>query len=165
MECRDTRDLISEYLDGALDDGPRAEVEAHLGGCASCAADAAELRKTWQLLERAPGLEPPPGFKERVWARIAETESMAARVEKPVPGWRWLWVPVGSMAAVLLAVTVWLLAPGNGTLSEDQRAEAELVANLDFLEQQELLAEMELLEDFDLLLNLDAMPGADQGEG
>ena len=43
MTCEDTRDLHA-YVDGELDLVGSLEVEAHLGGCAECASEQANLR-------------------------------------------------------------------------------------------------------------------------
>ncbi len=36
MRCWQARSQVSDYLDGDLDPGPAAALEAHLGGCATC---------------------------------------------------------------------------------------------------------------------------------
>jgi anti-sigma factor RsiW len=36
IRCRDLVELVTEYLEGALDDDRRAAVEAHLADCEGC---------------------------------------------------------------------------------------------------------------------------------
>ncbi len=52
--CLDTEERLSDYLDGLLAADERAEMEAHLAGCAACPALVAEVRS---LSERLPRLE------------------------------------------------------------------------------------------------------------
>jgi len=46
LACRDVVELLSDYLDGALDPGTRAHVEAHLSGCDGCTMVLDQLRET-----------------------------------------------------------------------------------------------------------------------
>src|SRR2546428_12798910 len=60
-------DRLSECLDGTLAVGERAALEAHLAGCAACAATVEELRR---VVARARALDDrPPGAD--LWPKIA----------------------------------------------------------------------------------------------
>src|SRR3989442_12261605 len=60
-------DRLSESLDGTLAVGERAALEAHLAGCAACAATLEELRR---VVARARALDDrPPGAD--LWPKIA----------------------------------------------------------------------------------------------
>src|SRR3989442_14258264 len=61
-------DRLSEYLDGTLSGSERAALEAHLAGCAACAATLDELRR---VVTRARGLEDRPPAAD-LWPGIAE---------------------------------------------------------------------------------------------
>ena len=61
-------DRLSEYLDGEIEPGERAAVEAHLRGCRECARVLEELR---QVVDRAQGLVPAPPRAD-LWSGIAE---------------------------------------------------------------------------------------------
>jgi anti-sigma factor RsiW len=52
IECRQVVELITDYLEGALDDAAQAEVEAHLALCPACAEYLTQMRTTLQLLGR-----------------------------------------------------------------------------------------------------------------
>jgi anti-sigma factor RsiW len=52
MTCSETRDLLSAWLDQALDDHEREQVEAHLGDCPECRRELEGLRSTVSLLSR-----------------------------------------------------------------------------------------------------------------
>jgi anti-sigma factor RsiW len=46
MGCQDLVELVTEYLEGALDDDRRAAVEAHLADCEGCSAYLDQIRTT-----------------------------------------------------------------------------------------------------------------------
>jgi len=67
-------DRLSEYLDGTLAAGERTALEAHLAGCAACAATLDELRR---VVARARALDDrPPGAD--LWPKIAAGIGRAA---------------------------------------------------------------------------------------
>ena len=52
LTCREVVELLSDYLDGALDPLERARVAAHLEMCPECTAYLAQLRATIGALGR-----------------------------------------------------------------------------------------------------------------
>ena len=52
LACRDAVELVTEYLEGALDARERARFEAHLADCPHCSAYLDQLRKTLEVLGR-----------------------------------------------------------------------------------------------------------------
>jgi len=98
--------LIHDRLDGALEAGPAADLEAHLASCAACRALAADLE---EMRRTAAGL---PDFTPRaeVWARLSErlAGELAAR---PRPFWTGARVALAMAATLVVAVTasVWLM--------------------------------------------------------
>lgn len=50
------RELLPEYLNGTLSASRRAEVEAHLAGCAECADELAVLRRVREAYAEAPAI-------------------------------------------------------------------------------------------------------------
>ena len=44
MECSKVKELLSEYLDGMLDEEAGARVQAHLSECADCRDEHASLK-------------------------------------------------------------------------------------------------------------------------
>ena len=84
------------YAFGALDEGERAQFEAHLADCPRCRAEVATLRDTvGQLAHAAPAAEPSPGLRDRV---LAEARRVRPIGRRPARG-PWL------LAAASLAVT------------------------------------------------------------
>jgi anti-sigma factor RsiW len=66
LACREVVELVTDYLEGALDERDRARFEGHLGGCDGCAAYLDQMRLTLRL---AGQLEPEaidPVFRDRL---------------------------------------------------------------------------------------------------
>jgi anti-sigma factor RsiW len=57
LSCRELVELVTDYLEGALSDADRARFEAHIGGCAHCAAYLQQMRETIVLLGTLPADE------------------------------------------------------------------------------------------------------------
>src|SRR2546426_12033294 len=127
-------DRLSEYLDGTLSGSERAALEAHLAGCAACAATLDELRR---VVTRARGLEdrPPaadlwPGIAERIGVRgAADVVSLSARRRARQLSFS---VPQLIAASIALALVggaaVWLAIPRGPRGSIAQAARPSLVA-------------------------------------
>ncbi len=70
--CHEVKEVLMELLDGGLEAGPAAEVQAHLAGCARCAALREDLRATLALVHMDVVPEPAPGTWERFGADVRE---------------------------------------------------------------------------------------------
>jgi len=119
-------DKLSDYLDGELPADERAALEAHLTGCAQCAAVLADLKR---VVARAKALEPRPPQVD-LWAGIA------ARIDQPSAGKIVAFEPrrrvsftmpqLAAAAAILIAVSggiAWLTAERMaGRAAETSRA-------------------------------------------
>ncbi len=78
--------VLLSYVDGDLEPARRAEVEAHLAGCAACQAEVAAVRASLGLVEPVTLAEPSAG------AFLAGVERRAARaavILRPEPRRRW----------------------------------------------------------------------------
>jgi anti-sigma factor RsiW len=49
ITCREMVELMSDYLDGALDEPTRSRFEAHLSGCEGCTNALDQLRATLRV--------------------------------------------------------------------------------------------------------------------
>ena len=79
MDCEQALLELEAYLDGALAEGARADVERHLMGCASC-FDRSEFRlRVRQIVRRKCGVE--ADLPEPVAVRIRRLISIEA--ERP----------------------------------------------------------------------------------
>jgi len=65
-----TPERVTAYVDGALDDALRAELEDHLGGCATCRSQLEDERRLRAALRRLPPVEPPAGLEAAVRRRL-----------------------------------------------------------------------------------------------
>lgn len=93
MSCRPEQ--VTAFVDGALDHTLRADLEAHLAGCPTCAEQAAEERLLREALRRLPGIEPPRELEARVRQSLHRARPRPWRVLLP-------------MAAMLLLSLGWL---------------------------------------------------------
>lgn len=89
MICRP--ELVTGYVDGALDAAARAEVEGHLAECPACREQAEAERALRERLRGLPGPEPRPELEAEV--RRSLRRGSARR-------WRWA-LPLAASLAVL----------------------------------------------------------------
>ena len=94
MSCRHVREELGGYVLGALDEGEREAVAAHLAVCSACAAEHARLQGLPALLEHAEGLEipaAPRAIEERLLDLIAHERGAGPRFRRSrlawIPGW------------------------------------------------------------------------------
>jgi anti-sigma factor RsiW len=66
LPCREVVELVTDYLEGALDARDRERVEHHLGGCDGCAAYLDQMRLTLRLAGRIEPEEIDPVFRKRL---------------------------------------------------------------------------------------------------
>lgn len=147
-------DDLTALLDGALTPARRAEVEAHLGGCAACRAERDRLAGALALLGALPAPpEPSPFFAARLAARLAAEPAPPAGLLGWLRASRWrLAVPAAGLAA---AAAVALLA-----VRHQRAEELALAADLDLMENYELVAslgDVETREDAAVVASLDLL--------
>lgn len=112
MRCEEVRPLLSVGLDGELEEGCTAQVQAHLAGCALCAAEREALSVTVRLLRAVPEADPPAELRRRIGVTLLEMERRSQRrwlglswLARPQSaGWTW------GAALGTVAATVGLLA-------------------------------------------------------
>ena len=68
MSCAELVELVTEYLEGALDAGTAGRLERHLPGCAGCVAYVEQLRVTIRLAGTLSGQAVPAADRERLRA-------------------------------------------------------------------------------------------------
>jgi len=147
-QCADVRANLAEAALDLLAEPARSDALVHVSACAECRAELDELVRTAdRLLAWAPEAEPPPGFEQRVLARIdnaaremapdlllAGSLPMPARAPRPIRVRPWLAVvAVGGALAVGGAIGV---AVGRG--GGDDRVTALAAVGIDHLDVAEL---------------------------
>jgi anti-sigma factor RsiW len=71
---------LSRYLEHDLASEERAQIAAHLEGCAECSRELRELRATVALLRRLPEPALPPNLADSLLARVARGDGRESRV-------------------------------------------------------------------------------------
>jgi anti-sigma factor RsiW len=66
MDCNELVELVTAYLDGALDPDTRARVEAHLADCEGCANYVQQIRETVRTVGKITDDELDPAFRNRL---------------------------------------------------------------------------------------------------
>ena len=102
MSCHDAREWLSDLLDDALEAEARAQVDAHLAGCAECRRELERLRATVSLLRAVERPQAPAGFVDRV-LEAARPTPWHRRLLDWLAAVRLLRFPVEAAAVVLVA--------------------------------------------------------------
>ncbi len=64
--CRETIDLLMDYLEGQLPPEEKAALDAHFSACKPCLDFVRSYRETPRLLRKATAAEIPPEVSERL---------------------------------------------------------------------------------------------------
>jgi anti-sigma factor RsiW len=153
MDCGRIKEELLAYLDGELGENQAARVRKHLDLCPACKLQSSQLEAAGTVLDAIPEIEPAQDFTARTLKRAMNTQ-----VEPAVSRLRLIrrLAPVAAAAAVLIALTLWLVVPSGPISIEDlSPVEKEIVQNMEVLENLEILENLEVLSDLELLLEYD----------
>jgi hypothetical protein len=106
LECPQTKNLLSAYLDNALDATHTTLVERHLAQCPICAAELQALRSMLAALGSLQQVAAPTDFLDRVHTRLAQPSGLRRFLHALLFPWR-VKLPLelaGAIATVLLVV-------------------------------------------------------------
>lgn len=70
VDCKETRQSSSDYLDETLPPRKLAAIQNHLSNCGPCRAFVDTLASTIGILSRFPRVIPPSSFKESLMDKI-----------------------------------------------------------------------------------------------
>lgn len=65
-------ELVTDYLEGALDEATRARFDAHLAGCDGCTAYLEQMRETIRLVGRLDKAAIPPEARAKLMAAFRD---------------------------------------------------------------------------------------------
>lgn len=94
-------DALSAYVDGALKEGERAQVERHLETCEDCRRHLSALRDLVATVRSAEPVAAPEGFRAQVRARV-EQMGPSPTVARRWPNIPMPWRVISAAAAVLV---------------------------------------------------------------
>jgi anti-sigma factor RsiW len=66
LACREMVELVTDYLEGALDERDQERFARHLGGCDGCTAYLEQMRLTLRLAGRIEPEAIDPAFRDRL---------------------------------------------------------------------------------------------------
>ena len=127
MTCSETRDLLSAWLDQALDAHEREQVEAHLAGCPECRRELEGLRSTVTVLSRVEHPRAPVGFVDRVMGEVYPApwyRKLGRLVFQPLS----VKLPLEASAMVVIAVLGVYLLQGTPEMKDAARPDVPAVA-------------------------------------
>jgi anti-sigma-K factor RskA len=105
-EDEDRREQAALFVLGALPPDERTDFEAHVAGCAECAAEVRSLAAVPTILARAvPQIDPSPALRQRVLQSIAAVDVRSAQAARPAAGRGRALAPwLAAAAAILISV-------------------------------------------------------------
>lgn len=113
MRCRGARRVLLAALDGEITAAEREALNAHLGACAACRADADETARLHRVLRALPqGTEVPSHLEQAALRRVRGVlvaEAEARDRFRTGRLWWWLGAPV---AVTIALVVTWRSLPG-----------------------------------------------------
>jgi anti-sigma factor RsiW len=72
MNCDEFVELVTDYLDGALDDATEQRLLAHLAGCDGCERYLDQIRETVRTLSTLPAQSLPGQARDRLLAAFRD---------------------------------------------------------------------------------------------
>ncbi len=116
MHCEEVKALLDRGLQGGLDLQDSCDLQKHVAGCEACRAAHDHVLRFLAAVEGGPEGEPPPGFADRVMARVREESHATA-------GFFPSWPQVAFAVATVLGLGLVVLAvPPDGMTDAFSRA-------------------------------------------
>lgn len=72
VDCQELVELVTDYLEGTLDETTHARVEAHLAGCEHCTEYVEQMRITTRALREVRTGELEPGRRDELLAMFRD---------------------------------------------------------------------------------------------
>lgn len=140
MDCPRAEELLSDRLDGSLHEILRAELEAHLAGCAPCRALGEALVEVVAALRELPELDAPPGLAERAaTAALARRAPVAVRPAIVLP--HWAQAAAAGFALIALGALLAIVGPERPTRAAQRLVGHTVSAGTALVEEKDRLVE------------------------
>jgi len=105
MKCKEIKRKIVPYLDGELGKDESMRVREHLSKCRSCADEAENLNKAWQLFSNLSIPEIPDSFGEIVARRaVLRVERGSELSDKKLSYWLRIGAVLAAAAGIVIGV-------------------------------------------------------------
>lgn len=104
MQCKDTKELLDDYMADELQQQQRIVVESHLSVCEHCRQQLQQKQWLLSQLQTLPAPKPSRQLANRI---------VKQRRQKQAQKWRWFSAGVGSALAAGLVVFVFIVTLGN----------------------------------------------------
>jgi hypothetical protein len=108
MNCDEIKKLLSEYVDGVLDEKTKALVEAHLSTCRDCKEELASLKRLVNELGSLESVAPPRDFLNQLHERM-EQRSWFSKILRAMFVPMRLKIPLEFAGAAAMAILVFSL--------------------------------------------------------
>lgn len=143
MNAEERAELVA-YLDGELDEESIQKVETQLNVNPTLRAELETLKRTWELLDYLPKVDPSPSFTHQTMTKIQKSAKKTQK--QPVAQRRsTVWLAVWAAALIVLSVGSYLVTasylsqPGKEELIRELRIienlrQYQTVDNLEFLQ-------------------------------
>ncbi len=138
MNCERAEELLSDHLEGSLHTILRAELEAHLGGCAACRELRSALDDVVGALRAFPDLEAPAGLAERA-AALARRSPVVVRPAVVLP--HWAQAAAAGFALIALGTLLMLIGPEKPTRAAQRIVGQTVNAGTSLMDRKDRLVE------------------------
>ena len=143
IKCNNVVNELEAYRQGEVTAELKTLITSHLDACHACRSELKALEQLDALLD-AYQVAPVTGNLQAGLNQKLEKLERAYRFHL---GWRRVGL-LASAAVVMVAATVWLINPFNGS-------DTEIIANIELLEDMETAQVMDIAQDYELV---EAMP-------
>ena len=113
MSCRDIQSDFHDYIDQALADSKRLQIEAHLEECTRCRRELSDIKSSLALTQNLEEVDPPPFFTARIMAEVRTSSHAKSWLKRILL--RPIRISAGTLAAIAILVvslqlyTMWIL--------------------------------------------------------
>jgi predicted anti-sigma-YlaC factor YlaD len=140
MDCPRAEELLSDHLEDALHPILRAELDAHLAGCAACAALRAALAEVVGALRAFPDVDAPDGLAARAaTAALAAARNVVVRPAIVLPSW--VQAAAAGLALIAIGTALMVVGPERPTRAAHHLVSQTVSAGSSLLERKDRLVD------------------------